>query len=172
MGREKRRDEGFLSTRESAPGYQFSLDHCQTVKRMLAPEWTQKRLFIIIVSNRRTASPEFFSCARTRPLLSRHTCQVRSPRLWEQGKLLLSTFLARNEGIADYSGKSFWCYQQDHSNLQGENSVSDRSQGFVNTVAEILGSTTATAAKTSPLNWNCVSSNYVAFIPVPRKCQI
>ena len=81
MGREKRRDEGFLSTRESAPGYQFSLDHCQTVKRMLAPEWAQKRLFIIIVSNRRTASPEFFSCVRTRPLLSRHTCQVRSPRL-------------------------------------------------------------------------------------------
>ena len=81
MGREKRRDEGFLSPRESAPGYQFSLDHCQTVKRMLNPEWAQKRLFIVIVSNRRTASPEFFSCVRTRPLLSRHTCQVRSPRL-------------------------------------------------------------------------------------------
>ena len=38
----------------------LSPDHFQTVKRMLAPDWAQKML-CIIVPNRRTASPEFFS---------------------------------------------------------------------------------------------------------------
>ena len=50
----------FSSTGGKAPGYRLSPDHFQTVKRMLAPDWAQKML-CIIVSNRRTASPEFFS---------------------------------------------------------------------------------------------------------------
>ena len=50
----------FLSTSGKAPGYRLSPDHFQTVKRMLVPDWAQKML-CIIVPNRRTASPEFFS---------------------------------------------------------------------------------------------------------------
>jgi len=50
----------FLSMGGKAPGYQLSPDHFQTVKRMLAPDWAQKMLCIIL-PNRRTASPELFS---------------------------------------------------------------------------------------------------------------
>ena len=46
--------------KRKAPGYRLSPDHFQTVKRMLVPDWAQKML-CIIVPNRRTASPEFFS---------------------------------------------------------------------------------------------------------------
>ena len=52
-GEEARRK--FSSTGGKVPGYHF-----QTVKRMLAPDWEQKMLCIIVPS-RRTASPEFFS---------------------------------------------------------------------------------------------------------------
>ena len=55
----------YSSTGGRAPGYRISTDHFQTVKRMLAPDWAQK-LVCIIVPNRRTASPEFFSWVRTR----------------------------------------------------------------------------------------------------------
>ena len=48
------------STGGKAPEYRLSLDHFQTVKGMLAPDWAQEML-CIIVPNRRTASPEFFS---------------------------------------------------------------------------------------------------------------
>ena len=50
----------FSSTDGKAPGYRLSPRHFQTVKRMLAPDWAQKML-CIIVPNWRTASPEFFS---------------------------------------------------------------------------------------------------------------
>ena len=50
----------FSSTGGKAPGYRLSPDRFQTVERMLAPDWAQKML-CIIVPNRRTASPEFFS---------------------------------------------------------------------------------------------------------------
>ena len=53
-----------------SPGYWLSPDHFQMVKRMLAPDWAQKML-CIIVPNRRTASPEFFSWVRTQRLLTR-----------------------------------------------------------------------------------------------------
>ena len=49
-----------LSTGGKAPGYRLSPDHFQKVKRMLAPDWALKRLCIIL-PNRRTVSPEFFS---------------------------------------------------------------------------------------------------------------
>ena len=61
----------FSNTGGRAPGYRLSQDHFQTVKRMLAPDWAQKML-CIIVTNRQTVSPEFFSWVRTRRLLSRH----------------------------------------------------------------------------------------------------
>ena len=48
----------FSSTGGKAPGYRLSPDHFQTVKRMLAPDWAQKML-CIIVPNRWTVSPEF-----------------------------------------------------------------------------------------------------------------
>ena len=67
-----------ISTGGKAPGYRLSPDHFQKVKRMLAPDWAQKMLCIIL-PNRRTVSSEFFSWVRTRRLLYRHSCLVRSP---------------------------------------------------------------------------------------------
>ena len=58
----------FSSTGGKAPGYRLSPDHFQTVKRILAPDWAQE-MRCIIVPNRRTASPEFFSWIHTRRLL-------------------------------------------------------------------------------------------------------
>ena len=98
---------------------------------MPAPDWAQKML-CIIAPNRRTVSPEFFSWVRTRLLLSRHTCPVRSPNLCVQGKLLFSTFLTRNEGTTDESKKRLGCYQQEQFNLPREYSVFDGSQCIVN----------------------------------------
>ena len=46
-------------------------------------------------------------------LLSCHTCPVRSPSLCEQGKLLFSTFLTRNEGTTVESKKRLGYYQQE-----------------------------------------------------------
>ena len=50
----------FLNTGRKAPGYRLSPDHFQKVERMLAPDWAQKML-CVIVPNRRAVSPEFFS---------------------------------------------------------------------------------------------------------------
>ena len=50
----------FSSTGGRAPGYRLSPDHFQKFKRMPAPDWAQKML-CIIVPNRPTVSPEFFS---------------------------------------------------------------------------------------------------------------
>ena len=50
----------FSSTGERAPGYRLSPNYFQKFKRMPAPDWAQK-LLCIIVPNRRTVSPEFFS---------------------------------------------------------------------------------------------------------------
>ena len=62
----------FSSTSGRTPGYRLSADHFQAVKQMLAPDWAQKML-CIIVPNRRRVSPEFFSWVRTRRLLSLQT---------------------------------------------------------------------------------------------------
>ena len=98
---------------------------------MPAPDWAQKML-CIIVPNWRTVSPKFFSWVRTRRLLSRPTCPVRSPSLCEQGKLLFSTFLTRNKGTTDEWKKLLGCYQREQFNLPRENSVFDGSQCIVN----------------------------------------
>ena len=60
----------FSSTGERAPGYRLSPSYFQKFQRMPAPDWAQKML-CIIVPNRQTVSPEFFSWVRTRRLLSR-----------------------------------------------------------------------------------------------------
>ena len=56
-------DPGAVSRAErtggKAPGYRLSPDHFQTVKRMLAPDWAQK-ILCIIVPNQRTASLSSF----------------------------------------------------------------------------------------------------------------
>ena len=121
----------FSSTGERAPGYRLLPYYFQKLKRTPVPDWAQKML-CIIVPNRRTVSPEFFSWVRTRRLLSRHTCPVRSPSLCVQGKLLFSTFLTRNEGTTDESKKRLGCYQQEQFNLPREYSVFDGSQCIVN----------------------------------------
>ena len=114
-----------------APGYRLSPNYFQKFKQLPAPDWAQKML-CVVVSNRRTVAPEFFSWVRTRRLLSRHTCPVRSPSLCVQGKLLFSTFLTRNEGTTDESKKRLGCYQQEQFNLPREYSVFDSSQCIVN----------------------------------------
>ena len=114
----------FLSTGERAPGYPLSPNYFQQFKQTLAPDWAQKML-CIIVPNRQTVSPEFFLWVRTRRLLSCHTCPVRSPSLCEQGKLLFSTFLTRNEGTTDVYKKRLGCYKQEQFSLPREYSVFD-----------------------------------------------
>ena len=70
VGSGERARRKFSSTGERAPGYRLSPSYFQKFKRMPAPDWTQKML-CIIVPNRRTVFPEFFSWVRTRRLLSR-----------------------------------------------------------------------------------------------------
>ena len=50
----------FSSNGERAPGYRLSPSYFQNFKRMPAPDWAQKML-CIIVPNRRTVAPKFFS---------------------------------------------------------------------------------------------------------------
>ena len=76
--REKERRK-FSSTGGKAPGYGLSSDHFRTVKRMLAPDWAQK-CFVLLCPIGEQRLPEFFSCVRTRWLLSCHSCPVRSPK--------------------------------------------------------------------------------------------
>ena len=122
VGSEEKAERKFSSTGKRAPGYRVSPNYFQKFKRMPAPDWAHKML-CIIVPNRRTVSPEFLSWVRTRRPLSRHTCSVRSPSLWVQGKLSFSTFLTRNEGTTDESKKRLGCYQQEQFNLPREYSV-------------------------------------------------
>ena len=70
VGPEEKARRRFSSTDGKTPRYRLSPDHFQTVKRMLAPDWAQKMLSII-VPNRRTASREFFSWVCRRRLLTR-----------------------------------------------------------------------------------------------------
>ena len=49
-----------FKTGEKTPGYRLSSNYFQKLKWMPAPAWAQKML-CIIVPNRRTVSPEFFS---------------------------------------------------------------------------------------------------------------
>ena len=87
---------------------------------MLAPDWTQKML-CIIVPNRQTVSREFFSWVRIRRLFSRRSCPGRSPSFPNQKW--------RKYRRVD---KRFGCYQQEQFNLHWENFVSDGSQCIVN----------------------------------------
>ena len=52
-----------------SPGYRLSPDHFQTIQRVLTPDWAQKNA----LPNGLTGASIFFSCVRTRRLLSRHT---------------------------------------------------------------------------------------------------
>ena len=52
-------------------------DSHRTISKRSSECWLlfgPKKMLWMIVPNRRTASPEFFSCVHTRRLLSRHTC--------------------------------------------------------------------------------------------------
>ena len=80
--REKRRQEH----RPKSPWVLTLTTPFAKLKRMLAPDQAQKKLFIVVPDGR-TAYVELFSCARTRRLLSRPTCPVCSPKLCVQGKL-------------------------------------------------------------------------------------
>ena len=62
VGSGERAGREFSSTGERDPGYRISSNYLQKFKRMPAPDWAQKML-CIIMPNRRTVSPEFFSWA-------------------------------------------------------------------------------------------------------------
>ena len=79
LGPEEKARRKFSSTGGKAPGYWLSPDCFQTVKRMLALDWAQK-ILCLIVSNRRTASPESFSWVCTRRLLTRSRLVWLHPR--------------------------------------------------------------------------------------------
>ena len=122
----------FSSTGGKAPGYHSY----RTISKRPSECWLpigHKKCFII-VPNRRTVSPEFFSWVHTRLLFSRHTCPVRSSSLCVQGKLLFSTFRTRKE-VRNYrsmSQKPLGCYQQELFSLLREYPVFDGSQCIVN----------------------------------------
>ena len=117
------------SVRSGENAQQKFSNYFQKFKRMPSPDWAQKML-CIIVPNRQTVSPEFFSWVHTRLLLSSHTCPACSPSLCVQGKLLFSTFLTRNKGTTDESKKCLGCYPQEQLNLPREYSVSDGPQSI------------------------------------------
>ena len=110
----------FSSKGGRAPGYRLLPNHFQKFKPILAPDWAQKML-CIIVPNRRTVSPEFLSWVRTRRLFSCNSCPVRSPSFPNQKR--------RNYWWVE---KRFGSYQQEQCNLHWENSVPDGSQCIVN----------------------------------------
>ena len=60
VGSDEKVGRTFSSTGERAPGYRLSPNYFQKFKRIPAPDWAQKMLCIIVL-NRRTVSPEFFS---------------------------------------------------------------------------------------------------------------
>ena len=70
VGSGERARRKFLSTGERAPGYRLPPSYYQKFKRILTPDWAQKRL-CMFVPYRQTVSPEFFSSVRTRRLLFR-----------------------------------------------------------------------------------------------------
>ena len=116
----KRRDKSFQAWGGRAPGYRLSPEYFQTLKRMLLPD-KAKKVLCIIVPNRPTVSPEFFSWVRTRRLLSDTVAQF-----------VHQAFLTRNEGTTDESKNVSDANQQEQLNLHWENSVSDGSQCIVN----------------------------------------
>ena len=67
----------FSSTGGKANGYRLH----RTISKRPSECWLliETKMLCIIVPNRRTASPELLSWVRTRRLLSRHICPVRSP---------------------------------------------------------------------------------------------
>ena len=131
QGREKRRDESFQDkTGGRAPGHGTNFH--QTISKRSSECWLLigHKIPCIIVS---------------------------SPSLCVQGKLSFSTFLTIKEGITDDSSKRFGCYQQDHSNLLQESSVSERSQGIVKGIYEGVIDASLIGVVSSSLNfWESV----------------
>ena len=68
VGSGERARRKFSWTGERAPEYRLSPNYFQKFKRMPVPDWAQK-ILCIIVPNRRTVFPEFFSWVHTRRLL-------------------------------------------------------------------------------------------------------
>ena len=100
--REKRRDKNFHVRAKELLGtdsYRTIFKNSSGCRLLIV----HKKCFVLLCP----IVKQFFSWVRTRRLLSRHTCQVRSPSLCVQGKLLFSTFLTRNEGTTDESKKTF-----------------------------------------------------------------
>ena len=133
MGRET---EGatkvFKHGQKRTPGYKLSLNHSRQLREYFLLIGQQNALYCCAQSAN-SISLLLFVCLYTTAIVPPYLCGSFTDWLFIQGKLSFSTFLSRgrNEGTPDDSGKRLESYQQDHSNLHRENSVSDRSLGVV-----------------------------------------
>ena len=136
MGSGERARRKFSSTGERAPGYRLSPNYFQKFKPMPAPDWAQKVL-CIIVPNRRTVPPEFFSWVRTRRLLSCHTYLPGSfTKLVRARETFIFYFpnqtLGRNYRRVEKTFGMLLAGAIEQLNLPREYSVFDSSQCIVN----------------------------------------
>ena len=122
-GREKRWDESFQVQANEPLG----TDSHQTISNNCRLLIGYKKCFVLLCPIGEQFLLSFF-----REFVHDGYCPVRSPSLCVQGKLLLSTFLTRNEGTTDVSKKRLGCYQREQFNLPREYSVFDGSQCIVN----------------------------------------
>ena len=85
-GPEKRCDESFQAWAEEPMGIDSTSKRSSECWLLIG----HKKMLCIIVPNRQTVSPEFFSRFLTRGLLSRHSCPVHSPSFSNQKRRMLS----------------------------------------------------------------------------------
>jgi len=95
---------------------------------MLAPDhdWAQKMLCIAIHYRLPYSIGEQHLLSSFRAFVHDGYCLAILVRV----RQTFIFYLTKKEGTTDDSGKRFGYYQQDYSNLDRENSVSDRSQGL------------------------------------------
>ena len=96
-GRVKRRDESFQAWAEE-PLCTDSPDHFQTIKRMLAPDWAQKVLVIIVPNRHRLCLKAFFA-----PFVPARLTAPGSPRMVSGQHRKITPALGTNQ-IAGFRG--------------------------------------------------------------------
>jgi len=131
-GTEGGASEVFKHGQKQTPGYKLSLHHSRRLRENFLLTGQQNAL-CYCAQSANSISSLLFVCLYTTAIVSPYLCGSFTNWLCVRGKLSFSTFLTRgrNEGTPDDSVKRLESYQQDHSNLHREDSVSDRSQGVV-----------------------------------------
>ena len=156
------------STGGKAPGYRLSLDHFQTVKRMLAPDWAQKML-CIIVPNRRTASISWvlFVSSYTTAIDSITACLAHAPKKCTQSwNVQFDVNSPFQNTVYPKTKDSFPKTKLELTT--GIHACIDHA--FVN-VREFKMPRQLTATKTSHWKWIHIFSVSIAIIPTRLLCQ-